>query len=381
VQSEASHQQLRILFICGSLEPGRDGVGDYTRRLAGELIRQGNRCGMVALNDRHAAEVQGSDSDETQEGIPTLRLPAALSWQKRTRIARSWVESFSPDWGSLQLVPYSYHEKGIPLRLSGDLLEIARNSKWHIMFHELWIGANSQATLRHRLVGAVQRKLICHLLQELAPCTVTTHSVIYMKLLEAIGVKPHKLPLFGNIPRPSAQSDRPRRSEHSLRLLLFGGIHPNAPVEEFAMECARISKTSGREIRLILAGRSGHEQQRWRSAWVAEGLAVETTGELPAEEISKLLVCASFGISTTPLALIEKSGSVAAMLEHSLPVINVAASWVPRGCPQETPPEGIYEYKPLGLAEIIRAHEDEVVAGASVQSVALDMIHILNQTA
>lgn len=27
---------MTILFLCGSLEPGRDGVGDYTRRLAGD---------------------------------------------------------------------------------------------------------------------------------------------------------------------------------------------------------------------------------------------------------------------------------------------------------------------------------------------------------
>jgi hypothetical protein len=32
---------IKILFICGSLEPGKDGVGDYTRRLwrtRGEIV-------------------------------------------------------------------------------------------------------------------------------------------------------------------------------------------------------------------------------------------------------------------------------------------------------------------------------------------------------
>lgn len=32
---------MRLAFICVSLEPGRDGVGDYTRSLAAECIRQG----------------------------------------------------------------------------------------------------------------------------------------------------------------------------------------------------------------------------------------------------------------------------------------------------------------------------------------------------
>ena len=41
---------MKLIFICGSLEPGRDGVGDYTRRLAGELIRQGHQIAIIALN-------------------------------------------------------------------------------------------------------------------------------------------------------------------------------------------------------------------------------------------------------------------------------------------------------------------------------------------
>ena len=32
---------MKIVFICGCLEPGKDGVGDYTRRLSAELIDHG----------------------------------------------------------------------------------------------------------------------------------------------------------------------------------------------------------------------------------------------------------------------------------------------------------------------------------------------------
>ena len=30
---------MNLLFICGSLEPGKDGVGDYIRRLSSELLQ------------------------------------------------------------------------------------------------------------------------------------------------------------------------------------------------------------------------------------------------------------------------------------------------------------------------------------------------------
>jgi hypothetical protein len=44
-------------------------------------------------------------------------------------------------------------------------------------------------------------------------------------------------------------------------------------------------------------------------------------GELPTVLISSYLQSADFGIATSPLSLIQKSGSVAAMLEHGLPVV------------------------------------------------------------
>jgi hypothetical protein len=42
---------MKVLFICGSAQPQRCGVGDYSRRLAGELIRQGHKASIVSLMD------------------------------------------------------------------------------------------------------------------------------------------------------------------------------------------------------------------------------------------------------------------------------------------------------------------------------------------
>jgi len=44
-------------------------------------------------------------------------------------------------------------------------------------------------------------------------------------------------------------------------------------------------------------------------------------GEQPAQRISELLNTVEFGIATTPLALVGKSATVAAMFDHGVPVV------------------------------------------------------------
>ena len=105
---------MKIVFLCGSLEPGRDGVGDYTRRLAGELLRQGQQVAVIALHDLLVNEREDPMGTQ-QEGkllIPTLRLSSRLSWATRIRQASTFIKTIDPDWISLQFVPFSFHKKG-----------------------------------------------------------------------------------------------------------------------------------------------------------------------------------------------------------------------------------------------------------------------------
>ena len=43
---------MKVVFVTSCLEPGRDGVGDYTRSLAEESTKLGHRAGLLALQDR-----------------------------------------------------------------------------------------------------------------------------------------------------------------------------------------------------------------------------------------------------------------------------------------------------------------------------------------
>ena len=69
---------MKICFICGSLEPGKDGVGDYSRRLAGELIRLGHQASIISINDSFVASIDEVFQMDEDTCISCLRIPARL---------------------------------------------------------------------------------------------------------------------------------------------------------------------------------------------------------------------------------------------------------------------------------------------------------------
>ena len=66
---------MKLVFICGSLEPGKDGVGDYVYILARELIDLGHTCLLIALNDQFLETSSNSKSNLFQfaENITATR--------------------------------------------------------------------------------------------------------------------------------------------------------------------------------------------------------------------------------------------------------------------------------------------------------------------
>ena len=103
---------MKILFICGSLEPGKDGVGDYTRRLAGELIKQNTVIEIISLNDKYIKQIWEGTQEDGVQRIPVLRLPASCPWDKRLQKAKERIDSFEPEWLSLQYVAFAFNNKG-----------------------------------------------------------------------------------------------------------------------------------------------------------------------------------------------------------------------------------------------------------------------------
>jgi hypothetical protein len=98
-------------------------------------------------------------------------------------------------------------------------------------------------------------------------------------------------------------------------------------------------KTLGRLIQLSHIGRIEPGGSIWTDLAERYGTEIELSrlGERSFDEISRFLSYLDFGVATVPLPLIGKSSSVAAMLDHGLPVIVNRDDVHFRGIPRTDP--------------------------------------------
>ena len=342
---------MRILFLCGSLEPGRDGVGDYLRLLAESCLAQGHECRAIALNDHALTEPVEISEPMAGTKLTLLRLPPTLSWPKRIKLATAFRTQFQPDWISFQFVSYGMQEKGIVAKLVPHFQALLAGARTHIMFHELWVGMSPGAPLKHIPIGAWQRWSIRKLCTAVNPQLVTTSNPLYIAALRRIGVVSSLLPLCGNITivDRGSKADFPgwlgdlgitqaNRSEWLLGIF-FGSLHPEWKPEPFMRILKSAAKKTGKRVCLLSLGRLGAVG---RDIWEKlkndyPDISLPVLGEQPAEVVSIIMQTADFGVAASPWDLIGKSGSAAAMVEHGLPVIVTRAERQSRFAVSEPP--------------------------------------------
>ena len=301
---------VKILFLAGSLEPGRDGVGDYTRTLATECARLGHDTVLLSLNDPW---VHGPLLEPA-----VLRLGSNMSWPDRVRTARAFLNANQAEIVSLQFVPYSFHPVGLNSALPQILSVIIGQTRVQVMFHELWIGAQTGASLKAKAIGFRQRRIIQAVVKTLACRIVHTSNFVYVQLLARHRINATRLSLFGSV--PVVPTDNLLRQNYDvLRLGIFGSIHPEWSPDEMLGKLQKL----GKQIQLSHIGRIGPGESVWMDLTERYGSEVELRrlGEQSLESISQFFSSIDFGVATTPLSLIGKSASVAAILDHGLPVI------------------------------------------------------------
>ncbi|MET1054815.1 MAG: hypothetical protein ABWY16_05870 [Pedobacter sp.] len=353
---------MKIIFLCGSLEPGRDGVGDYVRCLSAELIRQGHHIAAAGINDGHISEMQNSGL-QGPEALSVLRLPSNLAEEDRMALLRVFIDSFNPEWISLQFVAFSFHPKGLTFGLASKLKAAGNGRKWQIMFHELWVGMSAEASRKETVWGKVQLLLIKSMIRKIQPKVIHTQSDLYKKQLERIGSSAELLPLFSNIQvvdpeQIKAKISRGIKIENKISIVVFGGIHVGGPISQLAKEAKKYADNHALEIELVIVGRNGKEQERWVKEWQSAGLTITQMGEQSAERVSEILSTYDFGFFTTPVALVEKSGSVAAMRAHGIHLLCVSREWNAEGIKTADNPYGISEYEVGGLAAFFEQKPD-----------------------
>lgn len=315
---------MRLLFLCGSLDPGRDGVGDYVRTLARSCAELGAEVRAIAVNDPSAASTN-------EDAI--LRLSSTAPWSERLAAAERAIKDFAPDWVSLQFVPYAFQPRGFASPLN-RLLRTRPGRFRHVMFHETWITSAPGASWKRRLTGFLQRRNILAMLRHFRPGTVHTSTAAYQRLLAGgANLRATLLPIFSSIPiSPSPDGEwligqlraagvqfAPEAGPPPLLAGFFGTLYPEWEPAPLMAALA----TARRRCCFVAMGhmRDGHAV--WERMVREHGHDHDfvALGSLAPEQISSVLTSLDMGVTSVPLDLVDKSSSTAAMLEHGLPVL------------------------------------------------------------
>ena len=316
---------MKILFFCGSAEPGKDGVGDYTRRLCGELIRLNISAQIVSLCDKQSVCFRLETQFVDDNSVTVNRIPLSTSNKQRYIFLQNIVNTFDPDLISLQYVPYSFNPKGLPFWLPSLLQKLKGQQKWHIMFHELWLGIDAESSLKHKFIGKLQQLIAKKIIHNIEPNYVNTQNVLYQNFLKSHNINASLLPICSNI----ALTALKKENISFTQFVLFGTIHQGAPFGDFVDDLINNVSNFNKPIKFVFIGINGPELNNFTNILKNNNISYLVLGAQPEKVISQILLDSDYGISTTPYFQTEKSGVYAAYKEHNINTICVSRRWTP----------------------------------------------------
>ena len=326
---------MNIAILCACAEPGRDGVGDYSARLAAALVALGHRALLIAERDFAVADAQIVNIE--RDGVPVLRLSARLPADQRGIALGAALGDFAPDWVILQFVCWGLADRGVLDPLPTALIDALAGRRVAVYCHELWLGLERGAPLRHRLWGWRQRRSILRFFSRLQPMLVMTSNAAYRGVLERFGWNARIVPLFSNIPFHvgararflSLLEQRAGRPPWNARtdvvmVAVFGSIYPEWQPQPALQWIGNEARRRNRGVLLVIAGRLSARGealigQLAREAGVA--MTIQVLGEVAPDIVSGLLQEADIGLPSSDWLLLGKSGVVAAMTAHGLPML------------------------------------------------------------
>ncbi|MCD8739747.1 glycosyltransferase [Mucilaginibacter roseus] len=325
---------MKFFFICGSLQAGRDGVGDYVRRLACMLIANGHQVNAVALKDHHIAVHEDGVQQLNGIELSVLRLPATLSSQERYKLLNKRIKSFSPDIISLQYVGFGFQKYGLPFEMLSGLRRATAGIKLHVMLHELWCGMALNAGFKEKVLGNLQKYFLKALITRLQPQRVFTSIKPYHSYLKQIQVEADVVPIFGNIPVNEYGDEQEWKqlglSKHlSLlsgtedRWLVVGffGTSYNCPgLTEMLQTIDQAAKKAGLKLGVMLIGHS-RIQNVVEILKNIPGAVYWQTGALAPAMINRCMQLVNVGVITSPVDGVYKSGAALAWMERGIPVL------------------------------------------------------------
>lgn len=312
---------MKIVFLCGSLEPGLDGVGDYTRRLSAELIKQGHQIAIVSLNDAFIKEENSSNQVLEGVSLSVLRLPYSSSHNIRFKRAKEFIDIFNPDWVSLQFVPFSFHQKGLLFSQIKHFKFLTKGRFLHIMLHEAWVGKGTGFNYKKIAYSLLQEATIKKLFKSLHPKLIHTHIPSFFHKFKRMGWVVGKLPLFSNI--PLFTNDTNAIDRNKIKIGFFSQMEMSDSILKFIKTLEENLNDKALHLEILLFGGSQATANTCKQILEEESTLrnkIILKGHLCDKELSLTLQECNLGMTPVPRHALGKSGSVAAFISHGVPV-------------------------------------------------------------
>ena len=316
----------RVGLLCGNFDPTRDGVADYTRRLAAQLGEAGlDAC--ILTTHEHARAQGGPAAGVTtgwnlpgvlraSRGIAALDLdlvhlqfaPSAFAFRRAVGLLPELLRNGPPivvtlheyavsrpprllrpvlglkawDWETLRLVPTATRLVVVTDEQAAELVAGSRGAAERVVRMPVGTNVAVSALDRDAARAAVRRRLQ-------APADAPV--VVFFGFL-------HQKKRLADLVEATAVV---RRSYPQVRLVLAGGMESHSVAKEDALSMRR-------DLERVVAARQLVD-------------AVSFTGFLGEQEVSGLLHGSDVAVLPFPEGGSWKSGSLLAALSHGLPTV------------------------------------------------------------
>jgi glycosyltransferase involved in cell wall biosynthesis len=329
----------RVGLVCGYLDPTRDGVADYTRRLASHLTAAGlapvvlTTYEFAATADPHAI---GVTKDWDIRGV------AAAARAMRLLDFDVVHVQFAPS-----VFRFSWAIGLLPLFLP-------RHTPLIVTAHEygVWSGRGVLGRTRHALWAAAEKSGYADretlLLARRASCMLTStreHRDVLQSRLGSRSPALLEVPIGLNLELELVDRDEVRaavRRELGVApdapvVAFFGFLHPEKALDQLIEAVAGVGTQRPGTQLLLIGGATSHSvpsaaatrlRGELEQVAAAHGVQdhVHITGYLPDHEVSRLLQAADAAVFPFDSGVTRKSGSLLAAQAAGVPVVATAVA-------------------------------------------------------
>ena len=295
---------MKVVFISNNLPPAVDGVGDYTYFIAEQFVEHGHEVHIICSNRKEVDEVEEMNI-----------YPIVDYWDKNGMDQTvALIKEIQPDFVSLQYVPYSFSDKGLPWIMIYFLQQIVE-AKIPISttFHEVCIRLEAKVLGR-----ALGQRIIARSLAKHSDKVITSID-FYVKYIRKWTKNVELIQIGSNIPEIFIPEEEQKELRCKITpngeflIATFGKRDHVALLNWFEQLLALRPNT-----KLLICGKTPKIK-------IKESLKphIYATGYLSREGVYKQLKCSDLFMqfSMGKGGVCNKSGSLAAAFAAGLPIL------------------------------------------------------------